>query len=82
MIELDPVTIVEEQRETFEIGFKCTSQVGIASFTDRIGRTIDTRPCEAFGADDTDWGDTDSLANVPRKTQPTWLRALLTKGDI
>lgn len=82
MIELDPVTIVEEQRDTFTIGIPCIAKVSAASFTDRIGRTIDSRPCEAFSAADTDWGEDDSLANVPRKSQPTWIRALFTKGEI
>lgn len=27
-------------------------------------------------AEDTDWGEQDSLANIPKQTQPSWLRAL------
>lgn len=40
------------------------------------GRQFAPRPALELGADDTDWGETDSLANVPRVTQPAWLRAL------
>lgn len=29
-------------------------------------------------ADDVDWGEVDSLANIPRVPQPGWLRALNT----
>lgn len=33
----------------------------------RLGfEAIDTRPCDALSAADSDWGETDSLANVPR----------------
>jgi hypothetical protein len=38
----------------------------------------------ALAAEDTDWGEADSLANIPRVAQPAWMRAVLTtepEGD-
>lgn len=50
-----------------------------------IVRAIDGRPCDPLAAEDSDWGEQDSLANIPRRGQPSWVRALAlpaaTEGD-
>lgn len=53
-----------------------------ASFERVEFRAIDNRPCEPVSAADSDWGEQDSLANVPRAKSPAWVRTItLEPGD-
>lgn len=80
--DISPIAVVQEVRSGWSVGIRCLERVNASSFTDRAVRDFDTHPCDAFAAADADWGEPmDSLDNIPRKTQPTWIRALLTKGD-
>lgn len=82
MIDDMPPTVVARDESRYEIGIKIP-KVSYASFTEVMVREIDTRPCEDFAPSDLHWGESDSLANIPRKTVPTWIRALshVDRGD-
>lgn len=43
------------------------SAVGGALFATSAGKRLDERECLPFEPCDTDWGDQDSLGNIPRK---------------
>lgn len=46
------------------------------------GRQLASRADDAPSDDtDADWGEQDSLANIPRKTRPSWIRALSDDGQ-
>lgn len=74
-----PVQVARDE-STYSIGIKIPN-VSFASFTEVMTREIDTRPCDDFAPSDLHWGESDSLANIPRKTMPSWLRALNLKDD-
>ena len=80
MIDDMPPTVVARDESRYEIGIKIPS-ISFASFTEVMTREIDTRPCDVFAPSDLHWGESDSLANIPRKTMPSWLRALNLKDD-
>ena len=75
MIDDMPPTAVARDESRYEIGIKIP-KVSYATMTEVMTREIDTRPCDLFSAVDTDWGEADSLANLPKKRVPTWVKAL------
>lgn len=73
--------IVARDSSRFSIGIKGIA-ISAQDFTDTMTRTIDDRPCDVMASADVDWGETDSLGNIPRTTKPGWLRALaMPDGD-
>jgi hypothetical protein len=70
---------VARDESRYEIGIKIP-KVSHLTMETVDGRQIDTRPHDpVMLAEDTDWGEQDSLANIPRKTMPTWVKALHLK---
>lgn len=84
MFPLPQITIFEEDRDRkprFSHGFK-GAVLSWKDFREEDGRPIDTRACDSFRPEDTDWGEQDSLDNIPRTSQPAWVRAMSEpKGD-
>lgn len=85
-MKLDTATIVYEQRA--EQAARPLVRLPTAchrDFRTEMVRAIDSRPCAPLAAEDCDWGEQDSLANIPRRGQPSWVRALAlpaaTEGD-
>lgn len=70
---------IARDESRFAVGIKLPS-VSFATFTDTMIRTIDSRPCDLLAPDDEDWGEDDSLANIPRTTRPGWLTLLQMDG--
>lgn len=68
-----PIQVARDER-SFRYGIKGLA-VSAKSMVDTMVREIDTRPADPGDAEDWNWGEQDSLANIPRKTMPTWVRA-------
>lgn len=75
--ELTPTQIVHEARDErqFKHSWK-RAAISARDFQVLEFRAIDSRPCAAFTTDDADWGERDSLANVPRAKSFPWIRAM------
>lgn len=73
--------IVHEARDERQFKHSWNANISARDFQVLEFRAIDTRPCAAIAPDDTDWGEQDSLANVPRAKQPAWIRALALPVD-
>lgn len=85
-MKLDTVTIVHEQRaEQAARPLVHLPTTCHRDYRTEMVRAIDSRPCEPLAAEDCDWGEQDSLANIPRQKQPSWVRAIalpvVTEGD-
>lgn len=70
--------LVARDESRFEVGIRGIA-ISYKSFTDVMTRVIDERPGEPLSCADEDWGEQDSLANVPRRTMEPWVRALTIK---
>lgn len=79
-IDEDKAAVIEQAPERFMIGIP-GARLSWKDFREEDGRVIDTRACDAFSPEDTDWGEQDSLENIPRTKQPAWVRALSLKDD-
>ncbi len=80
-----PTVQVAADESKYSIGIPCIAKVSHKSFETVMTRTIDARECAPSDDVDWNWGEQDSLANIPRKTVPTWIRALHCddqKGDV
>jgi hypothetical protein len=94
IIPLDPIdednhTAIVEDRPTHQrfASFGCLERVSYKSFKTVMARSIDDRPCDSIRPADSDWGEQDSLANVPRQKQPLFVKLivqpdLVQEGDI
>ena len=78
--DLPPTVEVARDESKYSIGIRIP-KVSYASFTEVMTREIDTRECAPSDDVDWNWGEQDSLANIPRKTKPTWIRALSDDGQ-
>lgn len=74
--DITATEIVHEARDerTFKHSWK--ADISARDFKVIAFRPIDDRPSEDFAPDDANWGEQDSLANVPRAKQPAWMRAM------
>lgn len=70
---------IARDESRFAIGIKLPS-ISFASFSETMVRTIDSRPCDLLAPDDENWGEIDSLTNIPRTTRPGWLTLLQMDG--
>lgn len=73
--------IVHEARDERQFKHSWNANISARDFQVLEFRAIDSRPCDAYASDDTDWGEQDSLANVPRAKLPAWVRALALTTD-
>jgi len=80
-IPLEMPTHVARDESKYSVGIPCVSKVSYKSFTEVMTREIDTRECAPSDDVDWNWGEHDELANIPRKTVPTWIRALSDDGQ-
>lgn len=80
MRELDHMTqsVIARDESRFEVGIRDIA-ISHKSFKDVMIRVIDDRPGAPLMAADEDWGEQDSLANIPRRTMEPWVRALTLK---
>jgi hypothetical protein len=83
-MRLDPIdTIVQvahEERRARRFG-GWNASISAKDFKVLDYRVIDTRPCDPLMASDCDWGEQDSLANIPRKTMPSWVKASIMDSE-
>lgn len=80
-IPLEMPTHVASDESKYSVGIPCVSKVSFKGFTEVMTREIDSRECAPSTDVDWNWGEQDSLANIPRKTCPTWIRALSDNGQ-
>lgn len=80
--DLPPTVEVVRDESKYSIGIQCVSKVSFKAFTEVMTREIDMRECAPSTDVDWNWGEQDSLANIPRKNQPTWIRALVASGQM
>lgn len=83
LYELPPTDTVQVARDEsrYSIGIPCVARVSAKSMDTVDGRQYDLRECAPSDDVDWNWGEQDSLANIPRKTVPTWIKALSDDGQ-
>lgn len=81
-----PVQVAHDESR-YSIGIKLP-KISFTSFSDTVTKTFDDRPDAVIAASlapmtaaDTDWGEQDSLANIPRTKTPGWITVLQMDGD-
>jgi len=75
---------VDESRYSYGIKLPKVSYLTMEGDTSAADRETEARECQPssmFTPVDTDWGEQDSLANIPRKKVPSWIRALSLKDN-
>lgn len=73
--------LVRRDESKYELGIPCIARVSAKSMVDVDGRQFEQRECAPSDDVDWNWGEQDSLANLPRKTMPAWIRALSLEGQ-
>lgn len=74
--------VVESRDESkYSLGIPCVARVSAKSMSTIDGRQIDRRECAPSDDVDWNWGEQDSLDNIPRKKVPTWIKALSDDGQ-
>jgi hypothetical protein len=86
LYELPETTQVAVDETNYSYGIRLPrvsylTMVGDSTAADREIEARECQPSSMFTTADTDWGEQDSLDNIPRKTMPTWIKALHLKGD-
>lgn len=75
---------VDESRYSYGIKLPKVSYLTMEGDTRAADAELAARECQpssVFVAADTDWGEQDSLANIPRKKVPSWVKALSLKAN-
>lgn len=86
MREFDPppTAIVSEAKSPYRVLARITCADRV-SYKTMVTVAEDYTPAPgavvSFSKADTDWGERDSLGNVPRAKQPSWVRSLSTIGS-
>lgn len=78
--QLEQPTQIAVDESKYSVGIKIP-KVDHTTMSTAEGRVIDARECAPSDDLDWNWGEQDSLANIPRKKVPTWIKALNLKDD-